>query len=658
MTRRVRPAAVTLRSATLYRLLAALALVVVPHALHLPLWLSGVAVGLGIWRYIAARRQLRLPPTWLRIALTVLTLGAIFGQYGTLLGRDAGAALLIAMLGLKLLELREPRDVYVVGCLGYFLVIVHFLYSQTPLLVVYMLATVVLLTATLIDLNRREHAPLRPLLRLAATLVGYAVPLMLAAFILFPRISGPLWGLPNDAYSGMSGLSNEMAPGRISQLSLSDAVAFRVEFEGALPPPQQRYWRGPVFSLTDGERWRGGPLDERERGAPSFVALGAPFRYSVTLEPHDQRWLFALDLPAELPAGARASEEFQLYAPQAVRERQRYTLTSYPDYRTVDMSEAERRRTLQLPAEGSPRARALAADWRAHATSSADVVQAALRMYREQNFVYTLTPPRIDDDFVDGFLFGTRRGFCEHYAASFAFLMRAAGIPARVVTGYQGGELNSIGNYLVVRQRDAHAWTEVWLGDSGWLRVDPTAAVAPERIERGIDPALQRASEAVRFSSHENAWLGRLARGARQGWDAFNNRWNQWVLAYGPERQRSLLGWFSLVGFAWQTIAACLLAAVGATLAWVVLQSFTIQRNKGDAVTRCYQRFCAKLARRGLARLAHEGPADYARRARDALPGVAHEIDIISQLYIALRYQRTDPRRLALLCRKVRAFRP
>src|SRR3569623_253911 len=468
MTRRVRPAAVTLRSATLYRLLAALALVVGPHALHLPLWLSGVAVGLGIWRYIAARRQLRLPPTWLRIALTVLAHGAIFGQYGTLLGRDAGAALLIAMLGLKLLELREPRDVYVVACLGYFLVIVHFLYSQTPLLVVYMLATVVLLTATLIDLNRREHAPLRPLLRLAATLVGYAVPLMLAAFILFPRISGPLWGLPNDAYSGMSGLSNEMAPGRISQLSLSDAVAFRVEFEGALPPPQQRYWRGPVFSLTDGERWRGGPLGEGERGAPSFVALGAPFRYSVTLEPHDHRWLFALDLPAELPAGARATDEFQLYAPQAVRERQRYTLTSYPDYRTVDMCNDERRRTLQLPAEGSPRARALAADWRAHATSSADVVQAALRMYREQHFVYTLTPPRIDDDFVDGFLFGTRRGFCEHYAASFAFLMRAAGIPARVVTGYQGGELNSIGNYLVVRQRDAHAWTEVWLGDSGW----------------------------------------------------------------------------------------------------------------------------------------------------------------------------------------------
>src|SRR3569623_274240 len=262
MTKRVRSTAVTLRSATLYRLLAALALVGVPHALHLPLWLSGVAVGLGLWRYIAAHRLLRLPPTWLRIALTVLTLGAIFGQYGTLLGRAAGAALLIAMLGLKLLELREPSDVNVVGCLGYFLVIVHFLYSQTPLLVVYMLATVVQLTATLIDLTRSEHAPLRPLLRLAAPLVAFAVPLMLAAFILFPRISSPLWGLPNDAYSGMSGLSNEMAPGRISQLSLSDAVAFRVEFEGALPPPQQRYWRGPVFSLTDGERWRGGPLDE------------------------------------------------------------------------------------------------------------------------------------------------------------------------------------------------------------------------------------------------------------------------------------------------------------------------------------------------------------------------------------------------------------
>jgi len=655
-TRRDKDADFALRPDTLSRLLAVLALVVLPHMLHLPLWLSALITALGAWRYAAAHHRLRLPAGGVRILLTVLVLAAIHGQYGTLLGRDAGDALLIAMLGLKLLELRENRDVYVAVFLGYFLVVVQFLYTQAPFVAVYMLAIVVLLTAVLIDLNRQRAAPPRETLRLAGGMVLYALPLMLVAFVLFPRISGPLWGLPNDAYSGLSGLSNEMAPGEISHLSLSDAVAFRVAFEGAMPTPQQRYWRGPVFMQTDGGRWRGG--DEAVTAPPSFTPLGPPLTYSVTLEPHNRPWLFALDLPAAVPPGARVSPAFQLEATQTVRERRRYRLTSYPDYRTTGMSERERRRALQLPAGGNPRARARAAEWRAQARSPDDIVQAALRMFRGENFVYTLSPPRIGDDFVDGFLFDTRKGFCEHYAGSFAFLMRAAGVPARVVTGYQGGEYNELGRYLIVRQRDAHAWAEVWLAGRGWVRVDPTAAVAPERIERGIDPALQREGTAVRFTS-QGEWLSALWRGGRHAWDAFNNRWNQWVLAYGPERQTDLLSWLSVGGLAWQSVAAGVLGIAGGLIVLLVMLGLKTRGRTIDRVHAAYQDYCVRLARRGLARAADEGPADYARRARRARPDLAGQIDAISDLYIALRYGKEPlQEELAALRRSVRAFHP
>lgn len=645
----------------LTRLLVVLALVVLPHALHLPAWLGVLVAALGAWRYAAARRGLRLPPTWLRLLLTVATLIAIHGRYGTLLGRDAGAALLVAMLGLKLLELREPRDVYVAVFLGYFLVVVQFLYTQAPYMVLYLLGVVALLTALLVDLNRQGGAPLRDTLRLAGVMLGWALPLALVLFVLFPRISGPLWGLPNDAYSGMSGLSNEMAPGRISELSLSDAVAFRVAFDGPVPPPAQRYWRGPVFALTDGEHWRAAPASEQAAHAapPPYSRLGAPLAYTVTLEAHNRDWLFALELPATVPAFARIGDDFELRSTAPVRERLRYRMASYPDYRTAAPGDAERRRALQLPAAGNPRARALAAEWRARLGEPAAIVEAALALYRNEPFVYTLRPPRIDEDFVDGFLFGTRRGFCEHYAASFAFLMRAAGVPARVVTGYQGGELNPVGNYLVVRQRDAHAWTEVWLGDRGWVRVDPTAAVAPERIERGIDLALQDEAGAVRFAPRQADWLAQLWRGSRDTWDAFNNRWNQWVLAYGPERQRALLSGLGFGGVSWQGVAAVLMTAAGALLGFVVMLGLKAQRRATDVAARCYQAFCDKLARRGLARAAHEGPADYARRIGRARPELAHEVERISALYIALRYRTQAPERgLARLRREVRAFRP
>jgi transglutaminase-like putative cysteine protease len=649
------------RPEVLIRLLAVLSLVVAPQLPELPAWLIAVSLALGAWCYLITRWSFKTPPLWLRIILSVLLLMAVYAQYGTLLGRDVGATLLIAMLALKLIEIKAARDIYITVFLGYFLIIIGFLFTQSLWMGGYMLAMVILLTAVLNDLNRTRVTDVFTNLRLAAALLLRALPLAAVVFVLFPRISGPLWGLPKDAYSGMIGLDDRMAPGQISELIQSDAVAFRASFDGPIPPPPQRYWRGPVLWETDGSAWRAGQLwDALPRSKPPpFAAAGKPVRYTITLEPDNRPWLYALDLVATAPAGTWIAPDFLLVHPAPLRERLRYTVTSYPDGVATHLNSFERQRALQLPVSGNPRARALARRWRKKFHAPAAIVQQALRMFHNEPFVYTLEPPPIARDFVDGFLFHTRKGFCEHYAASFTFLMRAAGIPARVVTGYQGGQLNPIGHYLIVRQRDAHAWSEVWLDDRGWMRVDPTTAVAAERIDLSIDNGLEAVGDAVRFDVPQAAWLAALWRDALFGWDALNNKWNQWVLSYGAERQADLLGWLELGGLAWQSTAIVLLALVGTALVGIMVLLFKRERRCDDVIVRVYQDFCRKLARRGLNRRSYEGPTAFAERVAAQRPDLAGQVRNIAKLYTALRYGLDrPPTGLDILRRAVRDFRP
>lgn len=586
-------------------------------------------------------------------------------SYGNPLGRDPGIVMLIMMLGLKLLEMRSRRDVVVVVFMAYFLVITNFLYSQSVFMAVYMLAVVVAITATLVEQSRGAAAPRasarrwRANLRLAGVLLAQAMPLMAVLFVLFPRVAGPLWGLPRDAYAGMAGLSDSMAPGSINELVLSESVAFRAAFEGAAPSPEQRYWRGPVFWHTDERRWSAGGAGQDAPSPPQVEPRGPSIAYTVTLEPHNRRWVFALDLPAQAPQGVTLNDDFQLLAAAPVRTRQRFTLTSFPAYRMAGLGAEARARALQLPPGTNPRARALAAAWRESLREDAALVGEALHLFRHQPFVYTLTPPLLGEDVVDGFLFDTHRGFCEHFAASFVFLMRAAGVPARVVTGYLGGELNPVGDYLVVRQSDAHAWAEVWLERDGWVRVDPTAAVARERIELGISVAAQREGAPVRFRAPPEA-LATAWRVLRNGWDAVSNAWNQWVLDYTPQRQADLLERLGLGGLSWRGMALALGVACAVLLA-VIAAPMLLRRPAGaDPARLLYQRFCAKLARRGITRAPAEGPADFARRASALRPDAAAQIGLITGLYIRLRYGLADVSRARLLDslhRHVRKFR-
>jgi transglutaminase-like putative cysteine protease len=634
----------------LFWLLAGLALVAAPHSPRLPWWLNLIALILIAWRVYLGLSERALPKKWL---LALFVVGGLFGvyfTYRTIFGRDSGVALLVLFLSLKLLELNNERDAMVLVLLTYFLALTNFFYSQTLPTAGLMLVSVLVNTASLVHFAAPGRA-LRANLKTAGVLLAQAAPVMLILFFLFPRVQGPLWGLPQDAYSGVTGLSDSMSPGLISRLSQSDAIAFRVKFQKDAPPMRQLYWRGPVFWHFDGRTWR--PGEFRPFGQLKFEASGAPYDYEVTLEPHNHNWLFALELAAKLPPGANVTSDYMLISRTPVRARMRYDMRSYTSFAIRGADEADEiRRGLQLPRGFNPKARELAQSWAASINSDAAIAQKALSYFREQGFVYTLEPPLLGRDSVDEFLFGSKQGFCEHYASSFAFLLRAAGVPARVVTGYQGGDINPVDGYMIVRQSDAHAWAEVWLNGRGWVRFDPTAAASPVRVESGVAAAVPATDPLPLMARTTLIWL----RGVRYNLDALANKWNQLVLSYNPERQREFLTRVGMSEPSWENMAMTLFWGVGGLLA--LLTAWLLRRIRTtDPVQRLWLRFCAKLGKKGSPRSAHEGPADFVARTAERYPGEAERIRAIGERYIALRYgELADPRVLAELRMLVREF--
>lgn len=620
-------------------LVAVLSLAALPHASQTPAWLIPTFVTIAAWRALLILRAWPLPQRWLLVLLALLATAGVLFTYRSLFGRDAGIALLTVMSACKLLETRTLRDAVVLVFLGYLLIMSNLLFNQDIPMVAYLLLVLLLMLVAQI-LIYAQHSALAgmPVLRLAGKMLLSALPVMLVLFVLFPRIPGPLWGLPNDAYQGRTGLSGEMELGTINNLIRSSAVALRVRFAGELPPPAQRYWRGPVLWNFDGKRWM--RRDELLSETPMpFTAQGESLDYTVIMEPSNQRWLLALDLPTTLPARTRMTPSFQLMHAQPVNEVLRYELRSYPRYITGALSNADRVAGLRLPPRSNPRARQLAESWRAHNAQPQAIVQAALQLFREQEFYYALNPPLLTaNDGIDQFLFETRRGFCEHYASSLVFLMRAAGVPARIVTGYLGGERNAVGDYLIVRQSDAHSWVEVWLEERGWVRVDPTEAVAPNRIEQGLYEALSDASELPFLARRggDYQWVRQLAL----TWDVLNIRWNEWVLAYGAERQKQFLSGLGFGAVDWAKMTmAMLVTLTGLGLVFLLLRWRKLR--SADHITRAWQRFCASLARQGVIRNAHEGPLDFVQRAVRQRPRLAASMREIGALYVALRYGRT-----------------
>ncbi len=613
-------------------LLAGLLIVAGPHALRAPWWLIFLTLLLYAWRSAGVWNRRLLPSRWMLVVIVALGMAGIWLEYRAIFGRTPGMMLLVLFSGLKLLESRHQRDAAAVVFLTWFLAITNFLYTQSIPVALGMCAAVAATVVALVSCAAPRRAP-RANLRTAWMLLGQAVPAALMLFLLFPRVQGPLWGLPQDAFSGITGLSDSMAPGNLSQLTLSDAIAFRVDFHGEAPRRRSLYWRGPVMWDFDGRTWRLGNPALAELEPP---ATGTRIAYAVLLEPHNRNWLFALEVPASLPAQARYLDDGQIISLTPVRARISYEITSAIE---AEPNPAEARQMLErarrLPPGFNPRARNLAESWRSASASDAEVLARAIEYFRRERLQYTTEPPLLGRDSVDEFLFDTRQGFCEYFSSAFVFLMRAAGVPARVVTGYQGGDMNPVDGKFTVRQSDAHAWSEVFIGGRGWLRVDPTVLSVPLRLDAGLARAVAAGGTLPLMLRPELEWLRTL----RYNWEALTHQWNLMVLGYNTDRQRELLSLLGMRDADWLELASTLLAALGAfalgLFAWMLRAMV-----RPDPVQKAWSQFCRKLGERGVTRSPHEGPRDYSERAARSLPAAGEPIRRIAALYIALRYGR------------------
>lgn len=612
-----------------------MALVLGLHSTHLPWWLSiALALTLG-WRWWQRRQQSGRVPRWLKLPLLALLTLAVIAQYGGIFGREPGAALAVGLLILKLLETETVRDVRVGISFACFALMTALLFDQGLIATVVVALGLLPVLATLRALEPGQLSTSLPRNLLPAlALSTAALPLALLAFLLVPRLSSPLWGAPSPNQA-RTGLSDSMSPGNFTDLLTDDHPAMRVSFEGAPPPADLRYFRAYVMWNYDGRSWR--YVDARHVRARETapIEVGTSIQYRINLQPTQQRVLPTLDVPLQAPPQARLQPDREVMADKPVNDQLSYQLRSALQYRLQPvLDERSQRLGLRLPTGFNPRTLALAAQWRErYGSDNAAIVQAALNLFHDGGFRYTLAPAPLGRDAVDDFLFDTREGFCEHYSSAFTVLMRAAGIPARVVTGYQGGYWNKYGDYLLVRYSDAHAWSEVWLAGRGWVRVDPTGAVRPERVSLGA-----AAAAGDQLAWYRNDWL----QGLRNRWDIVNRWWDQGVIGFDALRQRGLLTPFGIRDTDTATlgvllaISSMLFIAVG--LAWALLR-----RQPRDPLRDALRELERKLARKGIARRPAEGPQHYLRRAARALPGQRDELVKLMNNYLELRYAHAEP---------------
>ena len=625
----------SLNQRSLIFLLGSIGLITLPHAWHIPWPLFGFFSVLLGWRFAGIRKEHWLPNRWVLFLLTLFGITLLVLQHRGLFGRDAGTALFVVALGLKLLEIHGKRDVYLIVYLAFIVAASQFLYEQSILMAGYILLVCSVLLATLITQNAGLTPPLAAL-KTSSSIILQALPMTIVIFVLFPRLDAPRWMWLQDDNNALSGLSNTLEPGSISDLSLSEERVFRVRFIGDVPPPQLRYWRGPVYTQTDGVRWTSSDTNTQQSAEPRFSGKG--YTYTLLMEPQKENWVFALDMAETFDAGLRRNGLFQLQTGKRPSDRAEYKISSRPFYNTGGISHAESQANLQLPTAASKKQLELINALQGFDAKPEQFIQNLLNHFRREKFYYTLTPPLMPNDPIDTFLFETRSGFCSHYATAFVYLLRLAKIPARVVGGYQGGEINKVGNFLEVRQADAHAWAEAWLDTKGWVRFDPTAAIAPERIERGVNVDLQIASGAVNFSpligdATRLSWLKR----SRQLWQSIDYNWQRWVINYNGANQMQFLQSLGIDDIA--SLAKWLLSSVALIslpLAWWLLRQKAIATDKA---VKYYQRFCAKLARAGIEIKLGEGAKDFAERAQKQRPDLAAHIKQITALFIRLRYQ-------------------
>ncbi len=638
-----------------FNLLAASTLIAVAaHLPRLPLWISVTLVVIAPWRMWSRWRTGKPISAWFRVPLVIALVCAIIVSYGNIFGREPGSALACGLLMLKLLESERIRDARAALGFAAFVMMSALLFSQTMGFTLLVCLSLILLLAALKAL---QPAPIKLRHRLAgelrtgAILLGLGLPLAIAAFVFVPRLSSPLWGSPDAFADARTGLSDRMSPGSMAELLIDDSPALRVHFDGEVPPNAARYFRALVLWDFDGSSWiREDWLSQQSK--EGVESTGLETRYEITLEPTNRPWLVSLDVPLAAPENARMTRDRTLYARNRVDQLRQYQVRSALHYRLgASIDPRDRGRALQLPEGFNPKALALARQWRREGRNDGAVVKAALDLFNAR-FTYTLSPPLLGRNSVDDFLFDTRAGYCEHFSSAFVVLMRSAGIPARVVTGYQGGWWNALGSYLLVRQSDAHAWSEVWLEGRGWIRIDPTAAVNPARIAAGATAS--RAGQ----TWYSGSWLLEI----RNRLDVINNLWTRTIVQFNALRQKSLLQPLGISNAEQRDLLLALTIIGAALLIAATIGAMRSSRIQGgDRLDSAWRKLRRRLANRGLPERPDEGPLDYLKRIKARWrgdPGLPVLEELVRR-YVELRYSRgsAEDADIQAFARRIREFK-
>lgn len=628
-------------------LAAALLFTLPPMFGHLASWAPILFLGTLAAKFWMEPRGYRLRSIPLKLALAAVTLAAIGMSYGSLRGVEPGVSLLVVLMSLKILEAHTAREFQVMVLVAWVLCLCGFIMVQDFAIALCLFIAFGLLLAALIQFHRgTSRGGFWPPLRTAGKLTLQAIPFVALLFLLFPRVTTGFRFPTAESGSAAAGFSDRLSPGSVVSIANSPEVAFRAEFpDGKIPPRSAMYWRGAVMREGGGLEWQADSFPAAiSRSARSLPAEQA-IRQRITIEPHDARWLFALDWPAEPISGATLAPGNYLWSGRPIRKARQYEVRSFPAIADKELRPREHRKLLDVPVSVSPAARALAQSWARESSDPRAIVDAALRFFQTQGFRYSLSPGEYRQNGLDEFLFQRRIGFCEHYAGSFATLLRLAGVPARVVVGYLGGEFNAFGRFFLVRQADAHAWCEVWLPESGWQRVDPTSVVAPDRVNFGFETFLERRAAAgeptagARRTGLAGSFVDRpIFNNLRLAWDSLNYTWDTTVLSFDVEAQQSFFAALRIPDSRpWALLGRALLIAVGLLAlygGWMRWRA----RSRPDRVKVLHDRFCQKAARLGVARAPSEGPIDFADRAGLLLPHLAEDIRTISSTYTALRY--------------------
>ncbi len=664
-------------------IIIALMVAIAPHTPGLPLWINAWCI--LMWGYMLVRLKTGwpMPGSWIRYILAFVGILGLLLTYNVRLGSEAFVGLLALMAAIKPFEMPNHRHRMITILLTYFIIITSLFRSESMFIVLYMFFSVFVTTLALVRINA-PRVRFRESLNLAATILAQAIPLMVLLFMLFPRLPGSLFGF-EDKSLGMSGFSEQMSPGSVSSLVRDQTTAFRVEFKDTRPKADQLYWRAILFQEFDGKNWI--PQDTPLARLPYPVPQGKNIDYSILLEPHNSTWLMALDLPIQGPSWARLTMGYTLKSQRPVKQKIKYRVTSLIRNHSNESDPADptdptdttmaggnkviptdkiNSQTFTSPKKmaaaiiskagnKNPRARSLAFKIAGNAATVTEKARLLLAYFTENPFVYTLNPSLAKGHPIDDFLFESKKGYCEHYASAFAFMMNVLGVPARVVGGYLGGELNPYGNYLIIRQSYAHAWTEIFDPTKGWIRMDPTAAVAPERIlinPDGSSTSLGAASKAMAFS-----------RKLQFALDAANLKWEAWFTGYSYFEQQALLeklGLWKGMGFTGMAGVLALLIFLGlAIFSCFVFWLFRSKKTDIDPIQKTYALFCHRLDRLGLTKIPSQGPVDFARMCAEKTPNLALEIMAITDLYVRLRFQKDCPDTLfSDFKTRVLAFKP